>query len=64
MAIQARDWLMGIFGAFFLYTALAGVGCCGSAGCYVSRDKTRLNDTKNIEYDEIQQERYGNKKFF
>lgn len=50
MAVPAHDWLMASFGVFFLYTALAGVGCCGTARCYVRRDKKSLTD---IDYEEI-----------
>jgi hypothetical protein len=35
MAIQSKDIAIGLFSAFFLYTAIAGVGCCGPNGCYV-----------------------------
>lgn len=53
MAIPAYDWLMGIFGAFFLYTALAGVGCCGPAGCSIQQDKESEKNINDIEYEEI-----------
>jgi hypothetical protein len=53
IAISANDWLMGIFASFFLYTAVAGIGCCGPAGCYIPDNKTHLKDTKCIDYDEI-----------
>lgn len=53
MAVSAHDWLMGIFGAFFFYTALLGVGCCGPAGCYVKKDKKSAKDNIDVEYQEM-----------
>ncbi|MBS1530352.1 MAG: hypothetical protein JSU01_08595 [Bacteroidetes bacterium] len=54
MAIPARDWAMGLIGVFFLYTALAGVGCCGPAGCYVpERGKDMKNNIKDTDYEEV-----------
>ncbi len=49
MALPAHDWVMGVFGAFFLYTALAGVGCCGPTGCYVQRNEESAKNIKPID---------------
>ncbi|HVS91696.1 MAG TPA: hypothetical protein VHE59_06670 [Mucilaginibacter sp.] len=54
LAIQSHDVLMGLFGVFFLYTALAGVGCCGVNSCYTSPPKTgNTENSEHIEYEEI-----------
>ena len=54
MAIQSKDWVMGIFSAFFIYTALAGVGCCGPQGCYVPDAKAaHTAKTCDAVYEEI-----------
>ena len=41
MAIQTRDWTIGAFSGFFIYTALVGAGCCGSQDCYVPNTPER-----------------------
>ncbi|HVW15550.1 MAG TPA: hypothetical protein VHB54_17085 [Mucilaginibacter sp.] len=54
LSIQSRDVLMGLFGAFFLYTAIAGVGCCGMNNCYTSPPKIgNTENSEHIEYEEI-----------
>ena len=53
MAIQSRDLAMGLFGAFFFYTAIADVGCCGPNGCSVPGADGRHKDVKDIDYEEI-----------
>jgi len=52
MAIQGRDVLMGLFGGFFFYTALAGVGCCGS-NCYTPQSEPVGAATKDVDYEEV-----------
>lgn len=54
MALPASDWLMAIFGAFFLYTALMGLGCCGVGGCYIQPNKKSLKDIKELDYQKIE----------
>ena len=34
-AITRMDILIGLFGLFFLYQAVANAGCCGVGGCYM-----------------------------
>jgi hypothetical protein len=53
MAVQEKDILMGAVGAFFLYTAIAGVGCCGPSGCYTTQNNDSGEDLKDTEYEEI-----------
>ena len=53
MSIQSRDTTMGLFSAFFVVTAIFGVGCCGASGCYVAPGKTALKGTDDIDYEEI-----------
>lgn len=49
MAIQTRDWTIGAFSGFFIYTALAGAGCCGSQGCYVPNSSDGNTDETGTE---------------
>lgn len=54
--IQAKDWAMGLFGAFFLYQAITNTGCCGTAACYTpprSRKSNSAEATNEIEYEEV-----------
>jgi len=53
MAIQTRDIATGLFSAFFIYTALAGVGCCGVGDCYVPESKAAGNEANDVEYEEV-----------
>jgi hypothetical protein len=53
MAIQAKDIAFGLFSAFFIYIALAGVGCCGANGCYVPESKAAENEANDIDYEEV-----------
>ncbi|MBS1526349.1 MAG: hypothetical protein JST19_11910 [Bacteroidetes bacterium] len=54
LSIQSRDVLIGLFGAFFLYTAVAGIGCCGVNSCYTTPPKTgNIENNEHIEYKEI-----------
>lgn len=53
MAVQTKDWAIGLFSAFFIYTALLGVGCCGAQGCYTSETDPGENKLNDIEYEEV-----------
>ncbi len=53
MAIQAKDIATGLFSVFFIYTALAGVGCCGANGCYVPENKAAKREPNDVEYEEV-----------
>ncbi len=55
MAFQTKDWVPGLFAAFFLYQAIADVGCCGSAGCDAGPSRRQYTAPKDItiEYEEI-----------
>lgn len=53
MAIQTKDIAIGLFSAFFIYTAIAGVGCCGPNGCYVPEGDGPGKEAKDIDYEEI-----------
>ncbi len=47
LAAYTRDWMPCLLGAFFLYQALADVGCCGSGACAVPQKKLaqkQIND--------------------
>jgi hypothetical protein len=54
MAIQSKDLASGLLSVFLLYTAIAGVGCCGPAGCYVTGGNGRDKESKEIDYEEIE----------
>lgn len=51
MAVETSDIVTGLFSAFFLYTAVAGVGCCGPRGCYTTRPDNE--SSSDINYEEI-----------
>lgn len=55
MAIQSRDWAVGLFGAFFLYQGIADVTCCGANGCYTSgrRIAGSAKTNSDFEYEEV-----------
>lgn len=54
MAVQTRDWVVGMFSAFFLYQAVTDTGCCGSKGCYAPPvDNKSKPLTEEVEYEEI-----------
>jgi hypothetical protein len=55
MAVQTKDWIPGLLGSFFLYQALADVGCCGSGGCNTDHKQPNYTAPKDItiEYEEI-----------
>ncbi|HVV54898.1 MAG TPA: hypothetical protein VHC47_06225 [Mucilaginibacter sp.] len=50
-AVETSDMATGLFSVFFLYTAIAGVGCCGPRGCYTPM--TENEDSSDINYEEI-----------
>jgi len=53
MAIQGKDIAIGLFSSFFIYTALAGVGCCGANGCYVPENNIAESRAKDVDYEEV-----------
>jgi len=53
MAIQTKDIATGLFSAFFIYTALAGVGCCGANGCYVPESNIAEDKANDVDYEEV-----------
>ncbi len=56
MAIQTRDWIVGVFSTFFLYQAVTDTGCCGTQACYTPIKRTKEqspNNISDIEYEEI-----------
>jgi hypothetical protein len=54
MAVQGGDILMGLFGVLFLYTALAGVGCCGvSDFCHTPHNNRAGTEIKDVDYKEL-----------
>jgi hypothetical protein len=53
VAVQTRDWVVGLFSAFFLYQAVTDTGCCGSQGCYAPPVRKAKALTEEVEYEEI-----------
>ncbi len=55
--IQNRDWMIGAFSLFFVYQAITGTGCCGTATCGPARRANRQFDTNAketfVEFEEI-----------
>lgn len=52
-AIQSHDTLVGLAGAFFLFTAVTNTGCCGAGGCAVPPQKTNSHVSEEINFDEV-----------
>ncbi len=54
-AVQSKDWVMGMFGAFFLYQGIADVGCCGAAGCAprTGKNTESVQATDMVDYEEV-----------
>ena len=53
VAIQSKDLAIGLFSGFFLYTAIAGVGCCGPNGCYMPEGSNPGKEGNDIDYEEV-----------
>jgi hypothetical protein len=51
-AFDTKDWLIGMFGAFFLYQAVTDTGCCASNGCKTPSPKP-LTKSESITFEEI-----------
>jgi hypothetical protein len=50
---EAKDILLGSFGALFLGQALLNIGCCGPQGCAVPVSKKEDDNIKDISYTEV-----------
>jgi hypothetical protein len=50
---EAKDVLLGAFGALFLGQALLNIGCCGPQGCAVPVSKKEDATIKDITYTEV-----------
>lgn len=57
MAIQNKDWAIGLFGIFFLYQGVTDTGCCGSGACYNPPTRSNINPgpehVETVDYEEI-----------
>ena len=49
--VIAKDWAMGLFGAFFLYQGVTNTGCCGTQACFTPVKKEV--PSKETEFEEI-----------
>lgn len=56
-AIQFQDWLAGLVSIFFLYQAITNTGCCGASGCAVPTTSSKTEDTKEVTFEEIKDEK-------
>ncbi|MBG9376324.1 hypothetical protein I5907_08765 [Panacibacter sp. DH6] len=53
-AFTEGSWIMGIAGFFVMIAAIANLGCCGPAGCAVSKQrKQRHINKEGITYEEL-----------
>jgi hypothetical protein len=43
--------MLGLLGAFLLFTAIVNVGCCGGAGCTINSKAGK--DNKKVAYEEV-----------
>ncbi|HZY38010.1 MAG TPA: hypothetical protein VFE53_15240 [Mucilaginibacter sp.] len=48
MAVQSRDWSVGLISGLFIFMALTNTGCCGAYGCAIPNSK-QVNDEGPIE---------------
>lgn len=53
MAVGQKDTFMGLAAGFLLLTALANIGCCGTAGCAMPVQKPGEKQPEKIEFEEI-----------
>ena len=52
-AIQMRDAMSGFIAAFFLFQAIANVGCCGVNNCIVPEPNRIAEEIEDIEFSEV-----------
>ena len=52
-AVQTHDTLTGVFGAFFLFTAVTNIGCCGGGSCAAPVNNSNIKKTDEISYEEV-----------
>jgi hypothetical protein len=52
-SVEAKDVLLGSFGALFLGQALLNIGCCGPQGCAVPASKKGDNSIEDVSYTEV-----------
>ena len=51
--IQMHSTLIGVAGAFFLFTAVTNTGCCGAGGCATRLQKDSKGEPEVITFEEI-----------
>jgi hypothetical protein len=52
-AIQMREAMSGFIAAFFLFQAIANVGCCGVTNCAVPVSNKRTEGIQDIVFSEV-----------
>ena len=52
-AIEMRDIITGLIATFFLFQAVTNTGCCGTNGCAVPVNKTKVDDIQDITFEEV-----------
>lgn len=53
MSVQAKDMAMAFFSAFFVITAIGGIGCRGVNGCAAPVNNKAAEPLTEIDYEEI-----------
>ena len=52
-AIEIRDIITGLIATFFLFQAVTNTGCCGTNGCAVPVNKTKVDDIQDVAFEEV-----------
>ena len=52
-AIEMRDIITSLIATFFLFQAATNTGCCGSNGCAVPINKTKVDDMQDVTFEEV-----------
>ena len=54
-SFQLQNWPIALFGVLFVFQSLTNTGCCGAAGCGISKHEPKPSGTEmdKIEYEEV-----------
>ena len=52
-AIEMRDIITGLIATFFLFQAVTNTGSCGTNGCAVPINKTKVDDIQDVAFEEV-----------
>lgn len=53
-SIRMHDTFMGLAGAFFLFTAFANIGCCGTNQCRTPIQQSKKVAPEEISFEEVE----------